>query len=80
VSDEPFKLANRLGLSISEAASVIGVAEGSLRSVLNEIPHFHVGRRVVIPVEGLKAWMMDESQREKSRVDNAASEILKSLE
>ena len=80
MSDEPLHLADRYALSLAEAAKAIGVAEGTLRTRLPEIPHFYMGRRVVIPVEGLRQWLMDEAQRERSRVDSVADEVMKSLE
>ena len=49
-------------VSIAEAARVLGVAEGTLRSVLPEIPHFYIGRRVVIPIEPFKQWMADQAK------------------
>jgi excisionase family DNA binding protein len=80
MSDETLHLADRLALSLAEAASVIGVAEGTLRSVLHEIPHCRVGRRVVIPVEELREWLRDESRQERNRVDAAAEKVLESFE
>lgn len=80
MSDEPLHLADRVALSLAEAAKAIGVAEGTLRTILPEIPHLYMGRRVVIPVEGLRQWLMDEAQRERSRVDSVADEVLKSFE
>jgi excisionase family DNA binding protein len=76
VSDEPFNLANRLALSVAEAASVLGVAENTLRTILSEIPHLHVGRRVVIPVEPFKEWLASQAKAGQSRVDSAVEEIL----
>jgi excisionase family DNA binding protein len=79
VSDEPLHLADKLALSLAEAAKAIGVAEGTLRSVLHEIPHLHVGRRVVIPVEPLKEWLATQAKAERGRVDAAVEEILSEI-
>jgi len=73
------QLANRLGLSVAEAAESIGVSERHLRSVLPEIPHCHVGARVVIPVEPLREWLRNRAQAEQTRADDIAAEILDDL-
>jgi hypothetical protein len=46
VTDRPeiaVQLSERLALSVSEAATAIGVSERLMRTVLPEIPHCHVG-------------------------------------
>jgi len=40
----------RLALSLAEAARALGVSERHVREILPELPHIHLGRRVVIPV------------------------------
>ena len=40
----------RLALSIPEAALAIGVCENTLRQLLPELPHFYVGRRVLLQI------------------------------
>lgn len=79
MSDEPFILTNRLALSVAEAARVLGVAENTLRNILPEIPHLHVGRRVVIPVGPFKEWLASRAEVEKGRVDAAVEEILSDI-
>jgi len=74
-----FRLADKLALSISEAASALGVAEGTLRSILHEIPHTHIKRRVVIPVESLKEWLVSRAKAGRSRVDAAVEEELSKI-
>ena len=77
--DNGIWVGDRLALSIAEAAQAIGVAEGTLRSVLPAIPHFRVGRRVVIPVEALKNWLMRQAEAEQSQVDAAVEGILSEI-
>jgi hypothetical protein len=77
--DNRIWVGDRLALSIAEAAQAIGVAEGTLRSVLPEIPHFHVGRRVVIPVEALRNWLMRQAEAEQSQVEAAVEGILSEI-
>ena len=47
----------RFGLSIREAARSIGLSEGAFRELLPTIPHIRAGRRVIVPVDGFKAWL-----------------------
>jgi hypothetical protein len=47
-------LADRLALSPAEAARALGVSERHLRSILGELPHTHLGNRIVIPVDSLR--------------------------
>jgi excisionase family DNA binding protein len=74
-----FALANRLALTVEEAAATIGVSERHLRTMLPEIPHCRVGARVVIPVEPLKEWLRGRAQTEKAGADQVAQEILDEL-
>ncbi len=71
-----FRLADRLALSPAEAAGVLGVSENHVRGLLPELPHVHLGRRVVIPVDSLRAWLRERAQTEPGRVDAAVEEIL----
>ena len=64
--EEQFWLANRVGLSIAEAARAVGVSERRMREVLPEIPHTHLGRRVVIPRVSLEAWRNERSEASPS--------------
>lgn len=51
----------RLGISIREAAKSVGLSEASFRELLPDIPHLRAGRRVIIPVEGFRAWLHQRS-------------------
>lgn len=51
----------RFGLSIREAAKSIGLSEGAFRELLPTIPHIRAGRRVIVPVDGFKAWLEQRS-------------------
>ncbi len=72
-------LPNRLGLSIKEAAGVLGVSEGLLRTALPEIPHLHIGTRVVIPVDALRDWLRAQAKAEAQSATRDVDEILDSL-
>ena len=81
-SDEPpvgVRLSNRLALSIKEAAQVLGVSDGLLRTSLPEIPHLHIGTRVVIPVDALREWLRARAQAEAGAAAREAEDILASL-
>jgi len=78
-NDRSVDLAGRLALTVEEAAQAVGVSERHLRSMLPEIPHTHLGTRVVKPVEGFRRWLEERSRAEGSRVDAAVREVLDGL-
>ena len=69
-------LADRLALTVLEAAEAVGVSERHLRSLLPEIPHTRLGGRVVIPVDPFREWLRDRAQQEKGAIDRAVDEVL----
>ena len=71
--------AERLALTIKEAADAIGVSERTLRDLLPEIPHTHLGRRVVIPVESFRQWLHSRARAEEMGSKRAAEDILAAL-
>ena len=70
------QLGTRLALSISEAADAISVSERHLRKLLPEIPHMHIGGRVVIPVKEFEAWLGEQVKAESVEPDRIVDEIL----
>jgi hypothetical protein len=55
----------RLCLSVFEAAKSIGLSEKHFRDeILPRIPHLRVGRRIVIPVDGLREWLSEQSRKD----------------
>ena len=78
-ADKPLDLAGRLALTVEEAAQAVGVSERHLRAMLPQIPHTHLGTRVVIPVEGFRRWLEERTRAEGSRVDAAVREVLDGL-
>ena len=72
-------LANRLALTLAEAAKALGVSERHLRTILPEIPHLHVGSRVVIPVDALREWLRTQARAEAGAATQVADDILESL-
>ncbi len=51
----------RLGISIREAAKSVGLSEAAFRELLTDIPHLRAGRRVIIPLDGFRAWLDQRS-------------------
>ncbi len=71
--------AERLALTIKEAADAIGVSERTLRDLLPEIPHTRLHRRVVIPIELLREWLHSRARAEEMGSKRVAEEILAAL-
>ena len=74
------RLSERLALSISEAAKAVGISERLMRTVLSDIPHCHVGNRVVIPVPLLEEWLRKQAQKEENVVGKAVNDILEEIQ
>ena len=72
-------LANRLALRPTEAARALGICERTLRQILPELPHVRVGGAVLLPVEGLQAWLRERATTERKRADEIADEILRTV-
>ncbi len=78
-SGNRIRLADRLALRPKEAAQALGLSERALRQILPELPHVRVGGAVLLPVEGLQAWLREQSMAERGRVDETVKEILDSM-
>ena len=66
----------RLALRPKEAAAALGVSERTLRQVLPELPHIRLGGSILIPVDCLREWLREGSEREARRAKETAEEIL----
>ncbi|MCP5057490.1 MAG: helix-turn-helix domain-containing protein [bacterium] len=73
-------LGARLALSLPEAARALGVSERHLRSVLPELPHVHLGARVLVPVDALREWLESKAVGERAASERLAQEIVRELE
>ena len=83
MTDSPqseIRLSERLALSVGEAAASLGVSERLMRTLLADIPHCHVGNRVVIPVSLLDEWLRKQAGKEQSVVGKAVDEILEEIQ
>ena len=72
-------LTNRLALRPKEAAEALGIGERTLRQILPELPHVRVGGAVLLPVDGLRAWLNDQAKAEQGRVEKVADEVLRAV-
>lgn len=79
VTDEASLLAGRLALRPREAARALGIGERTLRQILPEIPHVHVGSAVVIPVDLLREWLTRRARAEQRKADAVVQEVLSEL-
>ena len=63
----------RLALRLSEAALACGVSESFLHNmaVNGEIPSVKVGRARLFPVERLRKWLLDASERPETTIATA---------
>lgn len=54
----------RLALRPAEAAKALGIGERLLWSMTNrgELPHVRMGRRVLYPVDELRAWLCEQAK------------------
>jgi excisionase family DNA binding protein len=73
-------LSHRLALRPKEAAEALGLSERKLREVLPQLPHIRLGGAVLLPVEGLQAWLREQTKVEQGRVEAVVDEILRSVE
>ncbi len=78
-SETAVRLSERAALTIPEAAASLGVSERHLRTVLPEIPHFHLGDRVLIPQGQLVEWMRSEVDSERNRSDEIVRKVVEAV-
>jgi excisionase family DNA binding protein len=67
-------------LSLSEAASYIGLSERTIRKLLLEIPHFRIGSKLLFRKSELDAWILQyREQGAELDLGRLADEALKGL-
>ncbi len=69
-------LSRRLALRPKEAAEALGIGERTLRQILPELPHVRVGGVVLLPVDALRAWLLEQAKAEQGKAQKMAEEIL----
>ena len=77
---KPIRLSSRLALRTKEVATALGISERTLRQLLPELPTVRRGNIVLVPIEGLREWLREESEAEKSRSEAVAGKILKAVD
>lgn len=57
-------MADKLALSISEAATLLGVSRPTMYNLIHKdgFPVFAIGRRRLIPVDELREWLRQQSK------------------
>ena len=67
-------------MRVQEAAKALGVSERHLRDFLPELPKFHFGASVLLPVDQLIDWMRDQVAAEKKREESALEAVFAELD
>lgn len=59
----------KLTLSIPEAAKLIGISDPHMRQLARTegFPAFNVGKRILISVKGLEAWVEEQARKGTNR-------------
>ncbi len=57
-------LTNRLALRIPEAAEALGISKRLVEQLIKsgDIPHLRVNTAVLLPVQSLKRWLIDQAE------------------
>lgn len=55
----------KIALSVPEAAKMLGVTKVKVYELCGrqDFPAVHIGRRIIIPVQGLHDWLTEQSGR-----------------
>ena len=75
----PPDLARRIALRPKEAAEALGISERTLRALLPELPVVRRGGIVLIPVQALQTWLLEQAQIEGDRVESVVKEVMESV-
>ena len=78
-NDGAFKLAERLALRPAEAARALGISERKLRQLLPKLPIVREGGVVLLPVDGLRAWLLRCASVEGDEIEGVARETLRKV-
>jgi hypothetical protein len=77
---ERLSLRDRFALTVAEAAAAIGVSPRFFRDILPDVPHLHLGKRVLIPTKPFEEWLRKRAQEEQSSIDATVDAVLSSLD
>ena len=62
---EKEKLIDRLTVSPSEGAALLGISRPTFYDLLHRqdgIPSFKIGQRTLVPVDGLRSWIANQTK------------------
>jgi len=67
----------RLAVSVPEAARMLGISQAALYNHVRAglIPHVRIGRRIVIPLKALEAWMEKQAQTGWASYDDPKNKL-----
>lgn len=60
----------RVSLSTLEAAESLGVCERTVQKMISSgagFPHFRIGNRVLVPIEGLREWALQKTKATRAK-------------
>ena len=77
--DSRVDLRGRLALTLPEVAQALGVSERHLRDLRAELPCITLGRRVVVPVDALRDWLLRRVESEHAGGLEGVEDMLRSL-
>ncbi len=72
-------LSTRLALTIEEAATALGVSPRHVRNHISDLPHFHLGRCVLLPVDSMRDWGQRQVAAEVADTHDVAREMFGKL-
>ena len=65
---EVMSVAERKAYSVPEVADILGVSVDTVYEMVrsNDLPHKRLGRRIIVPVQSLNAWLENADEWEFS--------------
>lgn len=72
----PIEPVPRVTLSVAEAAKALGLSDRTITSMIakGEIPVVRIGKRRLIPVDGLREWVASKTATPTDTGENSSSE------
>lgn len=72
-------LQNRLALRPTEAAAVLGMSPRKFRQISSRLPAVWIDSVKLFPVDALRRWLAEETERQAAHAESEADEILNHL-
>lgn len=66
--DDKSKRIEPLAVSVSEAAQLVGLSRPKVYQLMQigDFPSFKVGTRTLIPMDGLRAWVTAQTEKQEA--------------